>query len=76
MVYLEAQAFLQLPRHCEEVLDVCNSLGFFLVLYMSTPADLPRQSQSGESLEQLTLSTDRRDGHSLIGHYSKERGLL
>ena len=51
-------------------------VGVFLVLYMSRPADLPRQSQSGESLEQLTLSIDRRERHGLIGHCSKERGLL
>lgn len=45
------------------------------MLYMSPPGDVPRQSRSRESLEQLTLSVARRDGHSLIGHYSKERGL-
>ena len=38
MVYLEAQAFFQLSRHCEEILDVCNSLGgwgFFGVIHES-----------------------------------------
>jgi len=47
MVYLEAQAFLQLSRHCEEILDVCYSLGV-LCFVVSCDTCVP-QPISGDS---------------------------